>query len=125
MLVLQYRRLWIAVSVALVTGVAWGSLQTAFGTEVPRGFDKIEHFATYLFLAVWFTGLCAREGYWRVAVGLLSLGLAMEVGQFAMAAGRTADASDMLANTAGVMAGISLAWAGTGGWAGKVEGWLR
>ena len=125
MLALNYRNFWIAASVVLVLGVAWGSLQTAFATEAPRGFDKVEHFATYLFLAVWFTGLCTRPRYWLVAAGLLSLGFAMEVGQFAMAAGRTADLNDMLANTACVTAGLWLAWVLTGGWAEKVEGWLR
>jgi VanZ family protein len=68
MLNLRYRPFWIAASVVLVLGVVWGSLQSAFGGEVPQGFDKVEHFGTYLFLAVWFTGLFARPRWWMVAV---------------------------------------------------------
>ena len=125
MLALRYRNFWIASSVLLVTVVIWGSLQTAFATATVHGFDKVEHFSTYLFLALWFTGLYQRPRYWLVAVALLSLGLAMEVGQFVMQAGRMGDPYDMAANTGGVVAGLLLAWLLTGGWAQKLEGWLR
>ena len=90
MLNLRYRPFWIAASVVLVLGVVWGSLQSAFGGEVPQGFDKVEHFGTYLFLAVWFTGLMARRRWWLVAAALLLPGAVMEAGQYAMQAGRAA-----------------------------------
>ncbi len=125
MLNLRYRPFWIAASVVLVLGVVWGSLQSAFGGEVPQGFDKVEHFATYLLLAVWFTGLFARPRWWMVAVTLLILGAAMEAGQYLMQAGRTADVYDMAANTAGVAAGLLLAALLTGGWTQRIESWLR
>lgn len=125
MLALRYRSFWIASSLLLVAVVIWGSLQTAFATAPIRGFDKVEHFSTYLFLALWFTGLYQRPRYWLIVVALLSLGLAMEAGQFVMQAGRMGDPYDMAANTAGVVAGVLLAWLLTGGWAQKLEGWLR
>jgi VanZ family protein len=125
MLNLRYRPFWIAASAVLVLGVVWGSLQTVLGGEVPQGFDKVEHFGTYLFLAVWFTGLIARKRWWLVAVTLLMLGAAMEAGQYLMQAGRTADVYDMAANTAGIAAGLTLAALLTGGWAQRVESWLR
>ena len=84
---------------------SWGSLQTTVGGPTSQGFDKVEHFATYLFLAAWFTGLVPRARWWRVVAGLLGLGLAMELGQYLMQAGRMADPPDMLANTAGIAAG--------------------
>jgi hypothetical protein len=71
--------------------VIWGSLQTVVPTR--HGLDKVEHFGTYLFLAVWFTGLCTAR-YW-MRVGLLALGLQLEVCQWLMHAGRTADPNDM------------------------------
>ena len=111
-------------SVALVALVVWGSLQTAFDAGGLHGFDKYQHFGTYLFLAAWFTGLVGRPRYWLVVAGLLGLGLAMELGQFAMQAGRMGDPYDMAANTAGVVAGLALALWATGGWAQKVERWL-
>jgi VanZ family protein len=125
MLTLRYRRSWIAASLALVALVIWGSLQTAFDTGGMHGFDKVQHFGTYLFLAAWFTGLVGRKRYWLVVAGLLGLGLLLELGQFAMQAGRKGDPYDMAANTAGVTAGLLLAVAVTGGWAEKVERWLQ
>jgi len=125
MLNLRYRPFWIAASVVLVLGVVWGSLQTVFGGEVPQGFDKVEHFSTYMFLAVWFTGIFARPRWWLVVLALLALGASMEAGQYIMRAGRTADVYDMAANTAGVAAGLLLAALLTGGWAQRFESWLR
>jgi VanZ family protein len=125
MLSLRYRYFWLASSVLLIAVVIWGSLQTVITASTPHGFDKVEHFGTYMFLALWFTGLCERPRYWVIAAALLSLGLAMEVGQFLMQSGRMGDPYDMAANTAGVAAGLVLALLVTGGWAQKVEGWLR
>jgi VanZ family protein len=125
MLNLRLRTRWILGSCALVLIVVWGSLQSAFGGPAVHGFDKFEHFSTYMFLAVWFTGLFERRRWWLIATGLLGLGLAMEVGQYLMQSGRLADANDMLANTAGVVAGLLLAALVTGGWAQKVEAWLE
>lgn len=125
MLNLRYRPAWIAASAVLVLGVVWGSLQTVLGGEVPQGFDKVEHFATYLFLAVWFTGLFARPRWWMVVVTLLILGAVMETGQYLMQAGRTADVYDMAANAAGVAVGLLLATLLTGGWAQRIESWLK
>jgi VanZ family protein len=125
MLPLRYRGFWIAMSLALVAIVIWGSLQTVFATAPVQGFDKVEHFSTYMFLAAWFTGLFARPFWWRIIAGLLGLGLAMEIGQYLMQAGRVGDPWDMAANTAGVAAGVSLALLLTGGWAQKIESWLR
>ena len=125
MLELQHRPFWIATSAVLVLGVVWGSLQTALGGAVPQGFDKVEHFSTYLFLAVWFTGIFARPRWWLVVAALLALGASMEAGQYLMCAGRTADVYDMAANTAGITTGLLLAALLTGGWAQRIESWLR
>lgn len=125
MLSLRYKSIWIFASVVLVLGVIWGSLQTAFGGAVPQGFDKVEHFSTYMFLAVWFTGLLHRPRYWIAALALLALGLSLEIAQFAMRAGRMGDPYDMAANTGGIVAGVLLALLLTGGWAQRVESWLR
>jgi len=122
---LRYRAFWIAASALLVLIVVWGSLQTAFGGPTIHGFDKVQHFSTYLFLAAWFTGLFQRSHWWRIVLSLLGLGLAMEIGQYVMQSGRMGDPFDMAANTAGVAAGVTLALLLTGGWAQKIETWLR
>jgi VanZ family protein len=121
---LRHRWFWLCASAVLVLGVIWGSLQTGTDIAVPAGFDKVEHFGTYLFLAVWFTGMVRRGRYWVVVAALLLLGLALEIGQDLMHRGRTADPDDMAANTAGVALGIVVAWLATGGWTQKVDAWL-
>jgi VanZ family protein len=124
MIALRYRTAWIVASVLLVVLVIWGSLQTSVQSPALAGFDKVEHFGTYTLLAVWFTGFSRRSRYWIVALALVGLGLAMEIAQFTMQAGRVAEPLDMAANTAGVALGVLVATFGAGGWVQKVEAWL-
>jgi VanZ family protein len=124
MLPLRHRGLWLAASAVLILTVIWGSLETGVDLPVPDGFDKVEHLGTYLVLALWFTGLYPRNRYGAVAAALLALGLAMEIGQYVMAAGRMADPYDMAANTLGVGLGLAVALRASGGWTPKVEAWL-
>ena len=124
MLQLSRRRLWIALSLVLLAAVVFASLQPNPGPPVPAGFDKVEHLAAYILLALWFTGLVARGRYWLVALGLLALGLLIEVLQWRMNLGRAAEGLDMLANALGVGVGIAIALQATGGWAPRLETWL-
>ena len=124
MLQLRRRRLWIALSVILLAAVFVVCLQPDVGPAVPAGFDKVEHLAAYVLLALWFTGLVARGRYWAVAAGLLALGLLIEVLQWRMNLGRVAEGLDMLANALGVAVGIAIALLATGGWAPRLETWL-
>jgi VanZ family protein len=124
MLSLRHRWFWIVASAVLLATVVVGSLQNMFATGMAHGVDKLEHFGTYMFLAIWFTGLYRRPRYWMIAVGLVALGLSMEIAQFVMQAGRVGDPYDMAANTGGVAAGLALAFLATGGWAERLEAWL-
>jgi len=124
MLQLRRRRLWIALSTILLAAVLFVSLQPSFDPATPASFDKVEHLSAYVLLALWFTGLVTRTRYWVVASGLLALGFVIEVLQWLMNVGRTAEALDMLANTLGVGVGIAIARLSTGGWAPRLESWL-
>jgi VanZ family protein len=124
MLPLRHRRLWVAISAVLLAAVIFASLQPNFGPAVPHNFDKLEHLSAYVVLSLWFTGLVARERYWVVVCGLLALGLSIEVLQGVMNVGRSAEALDMLANTVGVLVGLTIALGLTGHWALRVESWL-
>jgi len=124
MLPLTHKRLWLATSALLIVGVIYGSLSPAPVLQVPGNFDKVEHFSTYLLLALWFTALYPRAKYWLVASALLGLGLSMEILQHVMALGRFADPRDMAANAAGVLLGSVLAVFATGGWVRRVDSWL-
>ena len=124
MLRLRHSALWLAASAGWLGLVVWGSLQTSVDLPVPGGVDKVEHFGAYAFLMVWFGGMVAKSRYLGIALGLLALGLAMEVGQFLMAAGRQADPYDMAANATGVVLGLLASRWVTGGWTPRVEAWL-
>jgi VanZ family protein len=124
MLPLRHRGLWVATSAVLVAATVYASLVPNPSLSVPGNCDKVEHFATYCGLAVWFTGLYPRTRYWKVVLGLLVLGLGLEVAQGVMQLGRSAEPLDMVANAAGVGAGLALALVLTGNWARRVEAWL-
>jgi len=115
---------WIVASVLLVAAVLYVSLAPLnVPADLPTHFDKLEHAAAYVFLAVWFTGLVARPRYWLVAVTLVVFGLMIEFLQATMPFGRQGDPWDVLANVTGIGIGLGLARWVTGGWALKVETW--
>jgi VanZ family protein len=124
MIPLRHQRLWLAMSAVLVAVTVYASLETGVSLPVPSGFDKVEHFTAYCGLAVWFTGLYPRSRYWKVVLGLLALGIGLEIAQGVMRLGRSADVFDVVANAAGVGIGLLLAYRLTGSWARRVESWL-
>ena len=125
MLPLRHRRLWIVLSGILLAGVVFASLQPNFGPRVPANFDKLEHLAAYVVLALWFTGLVVRDRYWTVVVGLLAFGASIEVLQGLMNIGRSAEWLDMFANALGIGLGLVIALRVTGDWSRRFESWLN
>ena len=126
MLPLAHAPAWILASVVLVVTVLYLSLAPLnIPAGLPTNFDKVEHAAAYVFLAVWFTGLVARPRYWRVVAALVVFGLTIEFLQAAMPFGRHGDPWDVLANVTGIGIGLAMARWVTGGWAMKVEAWLN
>ena len=124
LLPLAYAPAWVAASVLLVAAVVYGSLSVGVQLPGPGQFDKLQHAVAYAFLAVWFTGIVARGNFWKVALALASLGLALEFLQHVMQIGRYGDPWDMAANAVGIGVGVALGAWRTGGWALKVEQWL-
>jgi VanZ family protein len=84
--------------------------------------DKFLHAATFLVLALWFTGQYRRPSYWRIAAGLMLFGCLIELCQL-MISYRMADWADIAANTAGIIIGMTIAMAGLGGWSLRLEEW--
>ena len=124
MLPLRYRGWWIALSAALIAYLVYGSLVPIPPLPMPGNFDKLEHFAVYAGLAIWFTGLYPRSRYGRVVLGLLLIGGSLEIAQGLMNMGRQADVLDMAANATGVGVGLVCSLVLTGNWARRVESWL-
>jgi VanZ family protein len=116
---------WLAASVLLVAAVIVASLVPGDAGPAVGNLDKLGHFLAYAALATWFGGLVIRRWYWSVAIGLALLGIGLEVLQDLVARNRTGDPNDVAANLAGVGAGLALALWCTGGWALRMEAWLK
>jgi VanZ family protein len=128
MLPLRHTRRWQTASLFILFIVLVAALMPAFwywddNTKALlwfRNIDKVLHVATFLGLAVWFSGLYRKGSYWKIAVGLLAFGLMIEVCQRAVGY-RSAEWADVFADATGIVLGLMIALAGIGGWCLRVE----
>ena len=104
--------LWAGLWVLAVAVVVVASLVPVSGLpDVPKNFDKVEHFVAYAALATGAVQLFARRLSWGfVCVLLVLMGIGLEHLQAQMALGRMLDRVDALANTVGVLAGLATAF---------------
>jgi VanZ family protein len=96
------------------------------GQEIPSAFefnDKLSHIVGHGALAAYFTGLVPRRGWWKIFLYLLLFGLAIEVAQYYMHAGRNGDPRDLVANCVGVLTGLLAGRLGLSRWPELVS-WL-
>lgn len=122
MLSLRFPRLWLGLGwVAVALAILVCLMPIAQLPQPPKLSDKTEHFIAYLLLSVWFGGIYARNRYWIIALGLVTLGVLIEFAQSAMGLGRQGDIRDVIANCGGVLAGLLLCRFGLGGWIQWVE----
>ncbi|KIP85239.1 MULTISPECIES: membrane protein [unclassified Stenotrophomonas] len=107
---LRHRRFWLCVWLAAVATVIVVCLIPPPPLALPQGSDKVEHFLAYFLL-----GGSAVQVFQRgrallwVAVGLVLMGVGIEIAQGALTETRMADPGDALANTVGVVAGLATA----------------
>jgi len=104
--------LWSALWILAVAVVVIASLVPASGLpDVPRNFDKVEHFVAYAALSAGAVQLFARRLSWGfVCILLVLMGIGLEHLQSQMALGRQLDRADALANTLGVLIGLATAF---------------
>jgi VanZ family protein len=122
MLSLRFPRLWLGVGwTAVVLAVVVSLVPTHRLPQPPNVSDKVEHFVAYFLLSLWFAGIYPRAKYWIIALGLGVMGVLIEFAQGSMGYGRYADVRDVVANCAGLLAGLLLSWWWLGGWAQRVE----
>ena len=108
---LRRPRLWLGLWGCAIAVVVAASLLPAFLLpEVPAGGDKFEHFGGYFLLAAAAVQLFATWPHLlRAAIGLLLLGIGLEIAQGLLTTTRQMDVFDALSNSAGVAAGIAIA----------------
>lgn len=105
-------RRWVAGWIALMALVAVGSLLPS--AELPRplfpGFDKVQHFVGYAVLSGYAVLLFQRmRAQALAALGVLLLGIAIELAQSHLTLTRTGSIADALTNALGILAGLAVA----------------
>ncbi|MFL6593399.1 MAG: VanZ family protein [Luteimonas sp.] len=107
---LRRPRLWLGLWWFAVALVVVASLLPAFLLpEVPAGGDKLEHFGGYFLLAAAAVQLFATWRHLlRASLGLVLLGVGLEIAQGLLTTTRQMDVYDALANSAGVLAGTAI-----------------
>lgn len=107
---LRHPRFWLGVWLAAVLTVIVVCLIPPPPLALPQGSDKVEHFLAYFLL-----GGSAVQVFQRgraliwVGVGLVLMGIGIEIAQGALTETRMADPADAVANTVGVAAGLATA----------------
>jgi VanZ family protein len=130
MLPLRHARRWQFAGIGVLVIVLAATLLPAlwFMQEMrdPRiaNSDKWFHAITFMLLTIWFSGQYARRSYWRIALGMLAFGAFIEICQRMLTTYRSAEMLDLVADVAGILAGLLVAWAGVGGWSLRVEQWI-
>jgi VanZ family protein len=126
LLALRHPRLWLVSGWILIVLAVVASIVPIQRLPQPPGInDKVEHLTAYALLSLWFAGIYPRSRYVLIAIGLFAMGAAIEWLQHAMHLGRQADLKDVIANSIGICAGLLLAVTWLGGWAQRVENWMR
>jgi VanZ family protein len=108
---LRHARWWLGLWVLAIASVIVASLVPASVLpQVPDGGDKAEHFLAYFLLAAAAVQLFAtRAMLLGSGVGLVLLGIALEIAQGVFTSTRQMDPHDALANTLGVIGGMTTA----------------
>ncbi|HEX2493388.1 MAG TPA: VanZ family protein [Steroidobacter sp.] len=123
LLPLRHPRVWLLIGWLLVVLAITASLLPGQRLPPTGVNDKLEHMAAYTVLALWFAGIYPRSRYVALAVALFLMGVVVEFAQGAMHLGRERDLRDVIANSAGISLGLSIAVLRLGGWAQRLEAW--
>lgn len=90
--------------------------------DLPSGTDKLEHGLAYALLACGAVQLFGRRGACLLAgAALVAMGVGLEYAQGAYTTDRMRDPFDAIANTAGVLLGLSTLLTPMRGWLLKLE----
>lgn len=123
MLPLRFPWVWMSLGWALVAGVVLGSLLPGGTISALALEDKLLHAGSYCLLMIWFAGLYERRRHVLIAVGVLGLGVALDLVQGTLSS-RSFDWFDIAANGVGVGVGLVLSLSLLGGWCARIESYL-
>ena len=118
---LRFAPLWWTCACALTLYVIYGCLIPPDSVPNFHTNDKIEHAGAYFAMAFWFGGLLERRHFPAMIIGLCALGALIEVAQYLMALGRSAEVWDFVADCVGVAAAVIPAYLGLDSWLVYVE----
>jgi VanZ family protein len=121
---LRYPRAWMTLGLVIAVLIVIASLTPARDMPVLGISDKLEHAVAYLVLSFWFASLMPRRDYVYLSLALIAFGGGLEIAQGVMGWGREADLMDLVADGAGILAGVLLAATPLGRWAQLIEGYL-
>jgi len=110
---LRHRKFWVILWLCAIVIVIILSLipPPSLLMNLPKNSDKIEHFLAYFILAFSATQLFYKGRFlWLIGVLLVLLGISLEWAQGVLTRTRMADPWDGLANTLGVVIGLSSAF---------------
>ncbi|MCP4750687.1 MAG: VanZ family protein [Proteobacteria bacterium] len=106
---LRYIRLWVVLGWMQVLMVFYLSLMRHPPEVVSAPFsDKIYHLLAYIGLMLWFAQIHRPARYWRIALGFILMGVAIEFLQRASGY-RSFEAADIAADSLGVLIALGLA----------------
>jgi VanZ family protein len=117
-------RVWWALGVLLVIAATMVCLMPM--AEVPKEFeinDKLSHLIGHGALALYFSGLVPRRGWWKIFLFLLLFGISIEFAQYYLHAGRDGDPRDVIANSLGAALGLLAGRCGLARWP-ELAAWL-
>ena len=122
---LRWRWLWLAAGTALVLLVTWLCLRPSTGSQqwFPHA-DKVQHAAAFLGLGGLLLALVKRRHYPVVSTALLAFGGAIEVAQYLMPYGRSAEWADLAADGLGIALAALASLAIRDSWLQRIERWL-
>jgi VanZ family protein len=104
-------RLWLGVWIFGLALCVALSLLPPIELGAPRDSDKLGHLLAYFALSAWAVQLFrTRISQALAAMGLLALGVTMELAQATLTATRMGDSRDALANSLGIAAGLALSF---------------
>ena len=122
---LHWRGFWLSGGAALVLFVTYLCLRPSTGGEqlFPNA-DKWAHFLAFFALAGMLLALVERRYYASVCLGLLAFGGAIEVAQYLMPYGRSAEWADLAADALGVALAALASLAIRESWLQRIERWV-